>query len=247
MTSAEPDDEAPYDPAGLLAALTGGPRGTRGIIRLVRTAVTDTVCRLLPGAADNATVPRWLWASSVFLLDAGPEWVKRLDRGIADGRTHAANVPAALMTAIQVELAARYDAAHPEAPLRQFVYARPAEPPVPSDYLRESRENWDQAAAYMFGQYKVSPETAAQIRATMSSAVRHVVSEPGNEAWGGWVLLAALSAMHAHRDVLPEPGRPDTWRLPRNRARANEAGIAFQFGRVYAVTLAQGLLEAAGD
>jgi hypothetical protein len=211
-------------------------------MRLVRTVVTDTVCRLLP-EADNATVPRWLFASNSFLFTAGPVWVRRLDRGITERRALAAVMPAVLMSGIEDELAARYEAAHPEAPLRHLAFTGPAEPPVPSSALRDSRETWDQVAARIFWYYKVPPETVGQIRATMSRSVRHFVNEPGNEAWGGWVLLAALSAMDAHRDVLPEPGRPDTWRLPRNRARAGEVGIAFQFGRAFAVTLAQGLLE----
>lgn len=245
MPGTEPDDNAPFDPAELLATLTGHPRGARSIIRLVRTVVTDTVCRLLPGA-DNATAPRWLFASNVFLLKAGPEWVRRLDPGIADGRAYAAAMPVALMAAIQFELVARYEAAHPEAPLRHLEFTSPAEPPAPSDILRDSRETWDRAAAVMFEQYRVPPETVGQIRAAMSRSVCNVVGEPGNEAWGGWVLLAAVSAMNAHRDVLPEPGRTDTWRLPRNRARADEAGVAFHFGRVFAITLAQGLLEPQG-
>ena len=244
MPSTEPDGEVPFDPAELLATLTGR-LAARSITRQVRTVVTDTVCRLLPGA-DNATAVRWLFASNVFLFGAGPEWVKRLDPGIAEGRTYAAAVPTALMVAIQVELAARYEAAHPPAPLHQLVFTAPAEPPVPSNTLRDGRETCDRAAAFLFEQYKVAPETVGHIRATMSRSVRDVVSEPGNEAWGGWVLLAAVEAMNAHRDVLPEPGRTDTWRLPRNRARADEAGIAFHFGRAFAISLAQGLLEAAG-
>jgi hypothetical protein len=44
--------------------------------------------------------------------------------------------------------------------------------------------------------------------------------------------------MHAHRDVVPEPGRPDAWSLRRHRARAAEAGIAFHFGRAFMVALA---------
>jgi hypothetical protein len=246
MPSADPDDETPFDPAELLATLTGQPRVARSITRLVRTTVTDTVCRLLPGA-DGPTAPRWLWASTVFLLEAGPEWVARLDPGIAAGRTYAAAMPAALMAAIQFELAARYEAAHPDAPLRQYVFTGPAEPPVPADVLRESLDTWYQAAEIMWGHYKVPPQTVDQVRATMSRSVRAIVGEPGNEAWGGWAVLAAISAMNAHRDVLPEPGRIDAWRLPRNRDRADEAGIAFQFGRAFAITLAQGLLEVAGD
>lgn len=246
MPSADPDDEAPFDPAELLASLTGRPRVAASITRLARTTVTDTVCQLLPGAV-GVTAPRWLYASNVFLLQAGPEWVKRLDPGIAEGRRYGAVMPVALMAAIQFELVARYEAAHPEAPLRGQVFTGPAEPPVPSALLRDSRDTWDRAAEFMWGHYKVPPQTVAEIRATMTRSVCTVVGEPGNEAWGGWILLAALNAMNAHRDVLPEPGRIDAWRLPRSRARAEEAGIAFWFGRAFAITLAQGLLEAAGD
>jgi hypothetical protein len=64
----------------------------------------------------NVSAVRWLDGSCLFLFKAGPMWVKQLDRGVAEQRTYAAAMPAALLAAIQVELLARYDAAHPDAP-----------------------------------------------------------------------------------------------------------------------------------
>jgi hypothetical protein len=245
MPGADPDEasvyEVPFDPAEAIALLTGYPRRAQRISRLVRTEVTDTVCRLLPGA-DNAIAARWLKASIIFLFEACPEWVKHVDRGIAPGRTNMAALPAALMIPMTFELPARYEAAHPEAPMSQYVFTGPAEPPVPSDTLYESREDWDRIAAVMFEHYKMPPELVSRSRTIMTTTVRGAVNEPGNEAWGGWILLAALTAMNMHGKALPEPGRADAWRLPWHRARADEASVAFNLGRAFTVLLAQGLL-----
>jgi hypothetical protein len=234
----------PDDPADNFIEF-GIPRSAaRAITRVLRTDVTSTVCQLLPGA-DSATAICWLYFEQLMLLQAGPDLVRTIEPGLRGPQANAAALHAMFMFPITVELIARHDAAHPATPLSQLPATLPAgPPPVPSDKLRAVRGISEELVAGVL-RLCMPQERARELRAMTARSLRDVV-QPGTEAWGGWMLLDVMSALNAHRRVLPEPGRTQRRRLgERNDDQAAAAGAAFELGRAVALMTALGLLDEA--
>lgn len=192
----------------------------RGMSRLLRGEVTDTVCRLLPGAAGGVTgAEHWLALASMALPPAFGRLASDLVPGIDENRANAAALPPMWMVGIAKGLLDRPAVGLPAAP-------------DPAPELRQARVYAEESTGGELRRY-LEDWRAEELRARLGQLLRGSMTDVAPAGWGGWAMLAALEAMRQHGDVLPEPGR---------RAQspgARMAGRAFQLGRAltYAAAL----------
>jgi hypothetical protein len=141
-----------------------------------------------------------------------------------------------MLYVVALELARRYDVAHPQVP---FALHQDSAPPAPTPDLRGSYQ------ALARGVNGDEPELLA-LRAAGAAIMNVVLAEEGDplsRSWGGWALVAAVTAVNAHQHQLPEPGRARR-RPPGQEAGAQAAGFAYQLGKS---ALAAAAVALAGD
>lgn len=227
--------DEPVDPATLWTSLGILPPALAArLAATVRGEVTDTVCRLLPGAA-SVTSARWLIAAVYAQLRLAPQFIVDREPGIDPGHARTAGtLPAQLMYAIFFELDTRSHGNSGTIP-----------EPRPSAELLAFRPEAEQQVSELLGGYLHPAEENKKIGMIRKSLadVLSAVDEEGQPAWGGWLLLAAIRAIRAH-PLLPRPGSRRR-RLPWKRGRATAAGIAHQLAETLALAMALGLLDRA--
>jgi len=189
---------------------------------VLRGAVTDEVCRVLPGA-EHSTAGRTLLLVSAAAQQIPLTAVQALRPGIPFNNAAASCLPGMLLYVVTLELVRRYDVAHPGRPfaeLQDTVSAAPG-PALRASYQALGRDTHDDE------QELLMLRAAA---ATMASAAQASIGDPHGRSWGGWALVAAVAAMNAQQDQLPEPGRAR--RRPADQeAGAEAAGFAYRLGK----------------
>jgi hypothetical protein len=192
----------------------------RPITDILRGPVTDQVCGLFPGV-EHSTAPRLL----ILVCGAGAQMsvaaaqAQRPD--VVAGHAAAAALPSMMLLAVTNELVRRYDVTHPSAPFAQYHdTAKPVPPRALKDAYRGLKGE--------LGRIRIP--TAGSTGFAVARAAHASTPDPLTRAWGGWALLATVTAIADHQDQLPEPGRARE-RPPDKRAGASAAGFAFQFGR----------------
>jgi hypothetical protein len=160
----------------------------------VKTDIVDAVCRLLPGV-EKTVAHRWLAATAGSAALAVPDVVLRLEPGLRHEPTPALPLPAARLMEIAFALSTRVDASTPPGPGS----ARPS-----SDLLH-FRERADRLVREVLGVYVTKPGVT-YVRQHYTGLIRQAVAGEGDEAWGGWALLAAVAAMTTHTHALPRRG-----------------------------------------
>ncbi|NRQ40328.1 hypothetical protein HII36_52180 [Nonomuraea sp. NN258] len=204
----------------------GWPRWVvRRQVRLLRGEVTDGVCRLLPGV-ETSTAPRWMFTGSQTMgMSAVSSASHIIDGGAERGQAAAAATASHLLFAVSVELTDRHDRARPHDPLSGR--APMAETPAPTTSLRECHDISRQFVHNMLSLY-FQADRVNELARGWGAIVRRAVDGP-DSAWGGWGLLAALTALSRYRDAFPQPGRPG-WRPRSRREAAGKAGEAYWLG-----------------
>jgi hypothetical protein len=190
----------------------------RPITDILRRPVADQVCKLLPGV-EHSTAGRLL----ILVCGTGAQMsvtaaqAQRPD--LAFGHLAAAALPSMMLLAVTQELIRRYDVTHPSTP---FAEHHDTAAPAPAGPLQETYER----LKLDLGQNSVAETTASAV----ARAVHGSTPDPLTRDWGGWALLAAVTAIADHQDELPEPGRAR--RRPADKeAGASAAGFSYQFGR----------------
>jgi hypothetical protein len=224
--------QEPIDPVTVLTRL-GYPRPLAAwLVAVLRGDVTDTVCRLLPGAASLASAG-WLLAAVMVQLQVAPRFIMDREPGLAPGQARTAGtLPAQLMYVIFFELDSRDRGTSEITPELH-----------PSDELRAFRPEAERQVSELFGGYAYPARESEAVRLVRDGLgeILNIVHEKGQPAWGGWLLLATVLAIRTNPD-LPRPGRKRR-RLPWNRNRATAAGIAYQLAETLALAMALGLLD----
>ncbi|GAA5186192.1 hypothetical protein GCM10023322_31900 [Rugosimonospora acidiphila] len=218
----------------------GIPRhAAKAISGVVRTAVTRTMCELLPGVQDRPQACQWLVAAALSLTQMAPLAARSARPELSTGHANAAALPGILTHVAALELINRYQARHGELPAG----GAGGEPPTPSAALVAAR---DSAAAAREAGGGAARERLRAYGEVIAGAMRRVLADDAGGAEGGWVLLAASTAMGLHRDVLPEPGRPRR-RRAREEAGAAAAGFAYRYGHAVMLAAALSLLDDPGS
>jgi hypothetical protein len=198
------------------------PLGLSHMTGVLRGAVTDEVCRVLPGA-EHSTAGRTLLLVSAAAQQIPLTTVQTLRPGIPPANAAASCLPGMMLYVVTLELVRRYDVAHPDRPfakLQDTVSAAPG-PTLQASYQALSRGTNDD-------EQELPILRAAAV--TMSSAVQAAIRDPHGRSWGGWALVAAVAAMNAQQDQLPEPGRAR--RRPADQEEgAQAAGFAYRLGK----------------
>ncbi|MFJ3306811.1 hypothetical protein ACIPSA_27530 [Streptomyces sp. NPDC086549] len=209
--------------AGAFRGLGVGRSAAKWMSRLLQGEVTDSVCRLLPGAAGVRTgAGRWLTMASFALPPAIGPLATQLVPAVDKNRAHAAALPTVLMLGIGKGLLDRPGAGAP-APL------------APAPALHGARREAEALVQGELGTY-LEEERARAIRARLGQFMREAMGNTDGVDWGGWTMLAALEAMRQHGDVLPEPGRQE------QSPGARMAGRSFRLGRALAYAVALDLI-----
>lgn len=197
----------------------------KGMSKLLRGEVTDTVCRLLPGVTDSGpSAARWLTFSAFALPPTLGPTAATMVPGVDENRANAATLPTLLMLGIGQGL---MDRARPGSPT--------LDAPNPPAALHQARA---EAETYVTAQLAAYIEDwrAEAIRSRLGQFLRESMGDTEGVEWGGWAMLAAMEAMRMHRDVLPEPGRRE------QSPGARMAGRSFQVGRALAYGVALDLI-----
>jgi hypothetical protein len=106
--------------------------------------------------------------------------------------------------------------------------------PEPTDALLTARSANERLVSGVLGMY-MTPEHGDRLGRMMAQSVRNLVRDEGNEAWGGWAMLAAITSLMRHRDLPSKRTSP--------RPRAVRVGMAFHLGRVLTLAAALALID----
>jgi len=196
--------------------------GVKPITDILRGPVTDEVCRLLPDA-EHSTAARMLLLAGGASAEISTTMVQRLRPDLTPGHAGAAILPGVMLYAVTSELVRRYDVTHPQVPFEEHQDTAP--PAITAD-LQDSYQ------ALQRDTHADSPELTASrdAGAAIAQAALAAIADPLSRSWGGWTLVAAVTAMNAHQHLLPEPGRSRD-RPADKQAGAQAAGFAYRLGR----------------
>src|SRR5215472_14506520 len=95
------------------------PLGVQQMTGVLRGAVTDEVCRVLPGA-EHSTAGRTLLLVSAAAQQIPLTAVQALRPGIPFNNAAASCLPGMLLYVVTLELVRRYDVAHPGRPFAEL-------------------------------------------------------------------------------------------------------------------------------
>lgn len=234
MPAMDGPDGTPLRPEEFFTALGLPISAFRRYSPLLRGEVTRTVRGLLPEAA---AVAPWLASAVLTQLSTVPALLGEIEPEVAAEHLAAALTTAMYLYTVWCEL----EESRSGRPSRDHGGS-----PSPSGELRIVRGTAEKQVTRLLGGYLRSPEDLRALRSRQAQLVTLGVAPTApryGAAPGGWLLLAAVYALHDH-PVLPRPGRKRP-RFPWNRARGAAAGIAFEIGETIALSTAIGLLESA--
>lgn len=219
----------------------GIPRtAARAVVAMLRSTVTDRACALLPGLVDGTGV-RWIWAASATFPQVAGMMARELLPDLEPHREQAAALPGLWLHAVNIELMARHDAAHPDRPMAQLPPT--AVPPDPSARLREVHAEHRALVDRAMAADVVEGRAVRQAGRAIARTMRAPLPDGEDPTWGGWSLLAVVQAFIEHEEQLPRPGRPRA-RRPEQQAGARAAGVAFELGRGLMIATALELIGA---
>jgi hypothetical protein len=222
------------DPVDFLIELGTPPRAARFFVPILRGAVTDAVCALLPKAGTDVPA-QWLMATSLVQVQLTPGLIYDLEPSLSTVHVAAGTLPGQMMYPVWYELNAR---AQQQPSVRGTA-------PAPSKELLAFRKSAERTASDLFGAY-FGRGQAQEGLATLSEGSAKAAAgldHSGQPAWGGWVTLAAVLAIQSD-PTLPRPGLARR-RWPWQAAVAQGAGLGLQIGESFAMATALGLLKQA--
>ena len=229
---------SPLGPEGFFVAGEMPGAAFARYVPLLRGEIAGTVRALLPGASGAAP---WLRAAVLTQMAIIPELLRTLEPAAAARHVSSATLTTQYLWPVWYELDQNGSAREP--------YARPggaAAGSLPSDELRTVRDTAERQVSRLLGGYFPDDDEVGRLCERQARLVRTAALPPNTAPrpeTGGWLLLAAVYALHGH-PVLPRPGRRRR-RLPWNRKPAALAGVAFEVGEAAALATALGLLRAA--
>jgi hypothetical protein len=206
-----------------------------GMVRQLRTEVTDTLCRLLPGADGPVATGSERWVRHAGLISArlAPELVRAWEPSIPQENLGSAAIHGMWLLPISFELAAR----------RARSTAAEEAAPRPTPDLLTFRHEVDDLVRAGLGTY-YRPDQITDLRARKVSMLRSLLdpAPPREIEWGAWTMLAALRAMGLHDKTLPRPGRDADRKIGSAGERSRNAGEAFALGNAITLDTALSLL-----
>jgi hypothetical protein len=130
------------DPVDFLIELGTPPRAARFFVPILRGAVTDAVCALLPKAGTDVPA-QWLMATSLVQVQLTPGLIYDLEPSLSSVHVAAGTLPGQMMYPVWYELNAR---AQQQPSVRGTA-------PAPSKELLAFRKSAERTASDLFGAY----------------------------------------------------------------------------------------------